>query len=188
MIDYENELAILSTAFTSKGSKNLSYDEYKFNELVENNLSSTNKTLYRGISIKELLEHKLTKGSTICFSRVTSFTEDFSLADSFSLHEYETGVILKIEGCEGVFNYSGYTSFIIDTVKGGCRDYKDHERFDYLNDQMNMVEEEKEWMFPIGSEFNVIDIEHKSSNYPSKESSKVIITIRSISGNIISKD
>ena len=176
MNDLEDKYAILSSAFVAKGSKNLIYQEDKFNNIILNNLVETNKPLYRGISIKELMKNKFVVGETLCFDRVTSFSEDYELARGFSVEEYGTNCIVVIEGNKSVFNYTQEMGKVLADLMEICKTTNDVERYDYLYDQMKMIYEEKEWMTEKSTKFKIVDIKYR--DYFKSESEHTVVTIK----------
>lgn len=175
MSDLEDKYGILSSAFVAKGSKNLIYQEDKFNDIILNNLVVTDKTLYRGISIKELMKNKFIVGEILCFDRVTSFSEDYELARGFSVEEYGTNCIVVMNGSKSVFNYTKEMGQVLADLMELCKTTNDVERYEYLYDQMKMIYEEKEWMTEKSSKFKIVDINYR--DYFKPESEHTIITI-----------
>lgn len=181
--DLDELFRILSPAFVGKGSKNLTYNEEEFQSILEVNLEHTDKPLYRGASIKEILFNNFCVGETIKFGRITSFTEDYGLAEDFSKNEYGTNCIFSLEGGSSrAFHYTKFMGSVLADVMEECKVIGDIERYEYCWDQMRMLYDEKEWMMGKNELFTVKDITFRS-NINSKGSDTTIITIGDFLGN-----
>lgn len=116
--------------------------------------------LYRGVSGFEISELLLDVGDTFTTERVKSFSSDFSTARQFAgAYCYGTHTILSIRNCPLAFNYQEH---MLQMVLGAPDSEYMNKSFDERMDQLDMIESEQEFMFPIGTTFRVLSIDDLS--------------------------
>ena len=165
MVELLDTFSIISTAFICKNDFNKGFTQEKFEHLISSNLEDPCIDLWRGVSIKEVMGCNYKKGEVIQLNRITSFTEDRKIAESFSSDEYGTHVIFKLVKGKA-FNYTSLSSKVMSQM---IERSIDHNEIDYLQDQQRMVEEELEWMVSGNTKYLIKSIEYRSRFDPSRE-------------------
>lgn len=110
------------------------------------------KPLYRGLSQK--VDAK--PGSVMKFKGYTSFSEDYDIAEGFA-ESYGSMMVLWLSRGWG-FNYGKWYTKDLERIRDTDPDQWDAIDGDYL---LGSAEDEKEWIFPLGSRFQVESVQEK---------------------------
>lgn len=113
---------------------------------------TSSKPLYRGLSQK--VEAK--PGMVLNFKGYTSFSEDVDIADGFA-DSYGTKMIMWVARGKG-FNYGEWYRKDLEKIRDTDPAQWDAIDGDYL---LGSAEDEKEWIFPLKSKFQVEQIQIK---------------------------
>lgn len=154
--DYEQ--STLWLCFNDKADPKLHLD---LDPIIRRNITSDVPVeLYRGVSKKTAawLSH-MEVGRIIADNRVTSFSSDFATARQFAgAYCYNTKVILSLRNCPFAFNFQEHAMNLVLAAPDSefrCNAINGDERMEKLE----MINAEDEWMFPIGTQFEIVSIE-----------------------------
>lgn len=116
--------------------------------------NKSNVKLYRGLYTEKLEDFKF--GSVYTFDRYQSFTEDLQIAHDFSKNK----LILQLNIHTGGFPYWRWMVDYYQKMKKEDPSEYDAVDGDYM---IEAVEEEKEWIFNIGTKIRIIESFNKSA-------------------------
>ncbi|AEO97013.1 hypothetical protein CPTAKMNP4_021 [Salmonella phage vB_SenM-AKM_NP4] len=155
------EQSILWQCMNDKIDKTL---HVELDKIIRKHISSDVPVeLYRGVSKRtEAWLKNMAVGRIIADDRVTSFTSDFSTARQFAGGSvYGTHTILSLRNCPFAFNYQEHAlNMLLAAPDTEFMHSIDPDFiFDERLDKLEMVNGEDEWMFPIGTQFEIVEIE-----------------------------
>lgn len=115
--------------------------------------------LYRGISKTQLADiQQMGIGDVYSVERVQSFTPDFATARSFANSSvYGTKTIFSVRNAPRAFNYQAAMEYLLtldiedSIIKDWCKRRRDDVGF--------LISDEREWMFPMFTNFRIMDID-----------------------------
>lgn len=138
----------------------------KLNSIIRRNLSSdVPEKVYRGVSKRTLAWlSKLTVGDRFAFDRVMSFSADYKVARNFaSFNFYGTKNIICINDAAFAFNYQEIIMQLI-LAAPDCEFNGFDPQITRVNN-LNLVNDEDEFMFPTGTTLRVDSIEYNKPDY-----------------------
>ncbi len=117
-------------------------------------LTASTKPLYRGVYSGEfkIYKNNIRPGGKIVFNRITSFSEDFKIARSFA----SSGYILESTRTDKAFCYYDFLSKHIEDIKRIPPG--EHDSLDDPEAVVRYAQEEKEWLIPKKSTFNIVEV------------------------------
>ncbi|QQG32141.1 ADP ribosylase [Citrobacter phage CkP1] len=156
--DYEQ--STLWRCFNDKADAKLHLD---LDPIVRRNITQDVPVeLYRGVSKKTASWLQgMEVGRIIADNRVTSFSTDFSVARQFAgAYCYGTHIILSLRNCPFAFNFQEHAMNLVLAAPDSefKKDWVSNEE-DERMEKLEMINAEDEWMFPIGTQFEIVSIE-----------------------------
>ncbi|AIX12071.1 RNA polymerase ADP-ribosylase [Citrobacter phage Moon] len=139
------------------GNKINDFNHKRVNDYIKDKLEIKD-VLFRGLTIEEVLSYKFEVNKRIKFKRITSFSSESHIAETFAAERYMTNVLIVLKNAN-IFDYSTAMIEILENLiaieESG---QTDDDKLNKLYDNLSIVDYEREFLLPISSELTVKNI------------------------------